>query len=112
MTTTAVIAIEFLFRLLFVIVMPHLSSLFSFSIRDPLFFAISFKLLPPVYLHDSHQVSTLAASKSNTSLMSGGGALPEDVKRAEDYLKSRMGMRMTANTKQLTDEATAQVPSL
>ena len=44
--------------------------------------------------------------------MSGGGALPEDVKRAEDYLKRRMGMRMTANTKQLTDEATAQVLSI
>ena len=55
------------------------------------------------------QVSTLAASQSNTSMMSGGGALPEDVKRAEEYLKRRMGMRMTANAKQISDEATAQV---
>ena len=57
-------------------------------------------------------MSTLAASQSKSNVMAGSGAQPDDVKRAEEFLKRRMGMRMTVNTRQITDEASAQVSIL
>ena len=55
------------------------------------------------------KVSTLAASQAHPSLMeSGGNAPPEDVKRAEEFLKRRLGLRMTVNTKKIIEEAHAQ----
>ena len=53
------------------------------------------------------RVSTLAASQVNPSL-AGAGVATEDVRRAEDFLKRRLNFRMTANTKQIVEEAHAQ----
>lgn len=53
------------------------------------------------------KVSTLAASQSNPALMGAGGST-EDVRRAEEFLKRRMGIRMTVNAKSITEEATGQ----
>lgn len=56
------------------------------------------------------KVSTLAASRSNPALFGGAGAVgsSEDVKRAEEFLKRRVGIRMTVNTKKLLEEALHQ----
>ena len=40
------------------------------------------------------QVSTLAASQANPTLL-GTGAASDGVRRAEEFLKRRMGLRMT-----------------
>lgn len=53
------------------------------------------------------KVSTLAASQSNPALMGAGGST-EDVRRAEEFLKRRMGIRMTVNSKNISEEATGQ----
>ena len=53
------------------------------------------------------KVSTLAASQANPALLgvSGGG---EDVRRAEEFLRRRVGIKTTANTKKITEEALVQ----
>ena len=53
------------------------------------------------------RVSTLAASQANPALM-GASSSSEDVKRCEDWLKRRLGLRMTVNTKHIMEEATVQ----
>jgi DNA replication licensing factor MCM5 len=53
------------------------------------------------------KVSTLAASQSNPALMGTGGST-EDVRRAEEFLKRRMGIRATVNSKNMMEEATGQ----
>jgi len=52
------------------------------------------------------KVSTLAASQANPALL--GGPVTDEVRRAEEFLKRRMGIRMTVNTKQVIEEATLQ----
>ena len=42
----------------------------------------------------------------------GSGAQSEDVKRAEEFLKRRLGLRMTVNTKKIIEEAHAQVHNI
>lgn len=56
------------------------------------------------------KVSTLAASQANPSLFGAGvgGAASEEVKRAEEYLKRRIGIRMTVNAKKVMEEALVQ----
>jgi DNA replication licensing factor MCM5 len=55
------------------------------------------------------KVSTLAASQSNPTLTAAGGAVQsEEVKRAEEFLKRRMGLRMTVNARKIIEEAHAQ----
>jgi hypothetical protein len=55
-------------------------------------------------------VSTLAASQSSASMLRAGGAVPsEEVRKAEEFLKRRMGLRMTANANQISEDAQAQV---
>jgi DNA replication licensing factor MCM5 len=59
------------------------------------------------------KVSTLAASQSNPALQAGTGGLdgaaqPEEIRRAEDFLKRRMGLRMTVNAKKIVEEAHLQ----
>jgi DNA replication licensing factor MCM5 len=55
------------------------------------------------------KVSTLAASQANPALTaSGGAAQPEEVRRAEEFLKRRMGLRMTVNAKKIVEEAHLQ----
>lgn len=53
------------------------------------------------------KVSTLSASQSNPLIMTGT-ASSEDVKRAEEFLKRRMGLRTTVNTKKVIEEAVLQ----
>ena len=53
------------------------------------------------------KTSTLAASQSNP-LVSGTGGLGADVKKAEEFLKRRMGIRMTVNAKRVLEEAQTQ----
>ena len=54
------------------------------------------------------KVSTLAASQAHPSLQeAGGSAQTEEVRRAEEFLKRRLGMRMTVNTKKILEEAHA-----
>jgi DNA replication licensing factor MCM5 len=50
------------------------------------------------------KVSTLAASQSNPALL-GNTASSEDVKRVEEFLRRRMGLRMTVNAKKIIEEA-------
>jgi DNA replication licensing factor MCM5 len=50
------------------------------------------------------KVSTLAASQSNPALL-GNAASSEDVKRVEEFLRRRMGLRMTVNAKKIIEEA-------
>lgn len=52
------------------------------------------------------KVSTLAASQSSPVLMSTSGG--EDVRRAEEFLKRRMGLRQTLNAKRVIEEAQGQ----
>eukprot|EP01034_Spumella_vulgaris_P021414 gene21414-27444_t len=56
------------------------------------------------------KVSTIAASKTNPAVMTGvgGAGLSEEVQRAEEFLKRRMGLRMSVNTMKLVDEARVQ----
>lgn len=54
------------------------------------------------------KTSTLAASQANPVLMGAGGVATEEVKRAEDFLKRRMGLRMTVNAKKVMEEAHTQ----
>jgi len=56
------------------------------------------------------KTSTLAASQANPSnLMGGGGGVAsEEVRRAEEFLKRRMGLRMTVNSKKVMEEAHTQ----
>eukprot|EP00605_Chrysophyceae_sp_TOSAG23-4_P000994 GSChrysophyteH1.ASY1.ANO1.1095.1 assembled CDS len=54
------------------------------------------------------KVSTLSASQSNPMIMTQTGAAREDVKRAEEFLKRRMGLRTTVNTKKVIEEAALQ----
>ena len=54
------------------------------------------------------KVSTLSASQANPVLMAQGGAATEEVKRAEEFLKRRMGLRMTVNAKRVLEEAASQ----
>lgn len=53
------------------------------------------------------KTSTLAASQSSPMLMGGAGASAE-VKKAEEFLKRRMGIRMTVNAKRVLEEAQSQ----
>ena len=53
------------------------------------------------------RTSTLAASQSSPMLMGGSGASVE-VKKAEEFLKRRMGVRMTVNAKRVLEEAQSQ----
>jgi DNA replication licensing factor MCM5 len=52
-------------------------------------------------------VSTLAASQSNPILFGGIGS-NEDVQRAEEFLRRRLGIRMTTSGKKLIEEAQSQ----
>jgi DNA replication licensing factor MCM5 len=56
------------------------------------------------------KVSTLAASESNPALMSvaGDDKTQKDVRRAEEFLKRRMGLRITMNAKKVVEEALGQ----
>ncbi len=55
------------------------------------------------------KVSTIAASKSNPAIGGGLGAgITQDVSRAEEFLKRRMGLRATVNTKKILEEAHTQ----
>lgn len=55
------------------------------------------------------KVSTIAASKSNPAIGGAlGAAITQDVARAEEFLKRRMGLRMTVNTKKILEEAHTQ----
>lgn len=54
------------------------------------------------------KMSTLSASQSNPLIMAQTGAAHEDVKRAEEFLKRRMGLRTTVNTKKVMEEAALQ----
>ena len=56
------------------------------------------------------KVSTIAASKANPSVLSGvgGQGMSEEMQRAEEFLKRRMGLRMAINSMKLIDEARAQ----
>ena len=42
-------------------------------------------------------------------MMQGGQVAPDDVRKAEEFLKRRMPLRVTVNSKQVTDEGKAQV---
>ena len=54
------------------------------------------------------KVSTLSASQSNPLIMAQVGAATEDIRRAEEFLKRRMGLRTTVNTKKVMEEAALQ----
>lgn len=55
------------------------------------------------------KVSTIAASQANPALMSVQGTnASEEVKRAEEFLKRRMGLKMSVNTKAVVEEAQMQ----
>ena len=54
------------------------------------------------------KMSTLSASQSNPQIMAQTGGASEDVKRAEEFLKRRMGLRTTVNTKKVMEEAVLQ----
>ena len=56
------------------------------------------------------KVSTLAASQANPTLfgMPGAGVASEDIRRAEEFLKRRVGLRMTVNAKKIVEEALVQ----
>ena len=62
------------------------------------------------------KVSTLAASQSNSTILAsitgGAGAMSgqgfQEVVRAEEFLKRRMGLRVTINAKNLIEEALVQ----
>lgn len=53
------------------------------------------------------KVSTLAASQANPALMGAAGATA-DIQRAEDYLRRRLGIRMTVNARRVVEEAHVQ----
>lgn len=53
------------------------------------------------------KTSTLAASQANPVLL-GAGVASDEVRRAEEFLKRRMGIRMTVNTKKVMEEAHTQ----
>jgi DNA replication licensing factor MCM5 len=53
------------------------------------------------------RVSTLAAAQANPTLF-GAVANSEEVRRAEDFLKRRLGVRMTTSGKKLVEEAISQ----
>ncbi|CAE7695006.1 MCM5 [Symbiodinium microadriaticum] len=53
------------------------------------------------------KVSTLAASQANPTLMGSGGGTAE-IQRAEDYLRRRLGLRMTVNARLVIEEAHVQ----
>jgi len=56
------------------------------------------------------KVSTLAASQTNPQQSGGpvGVVVLEEVKRAEEFLRRRMGLRVTVNAKQMIEEAQTQ----
>jgi len=54
------------------------------------------------------KVSTLSASQSNPLIMAQVGSATEDIRRAEEFLKRRMGLRTTVNTKKVMEEAALQ----
>eukprot|EP01042_Synura_sphagnicola_P002479 gene2479-2980_t len=51
------------------------------------------------------KVSTLAANQANTGDLLATVGASDDVKRAEEFLKRRLGLRMTVNTKLILEEA-------
>ena len=53
------------------------------------------------------KVSTLAATQSNPVLF-GTNSSSDEVKRAEEYLKRRLGLRMTTSGKKLLEEVQSQ----
>lgn len=53
------------------------------------------------------KVSTIAASQSHPAVM-GGNLATEEVQRAEEFLRRRMGMRTTVNAKKIIEEALVQ----
>lgn len=54
------------------------------------------------------KMSTLSASQSNPMIQASSGAASESVKKAEDFLRRRMGLRTTVNTKKVMEEASLQ----
>lgn len=55
------------------------------------------------------KVSTLAASQSSPELLGGMGGIPQqDVSRAEEYLRRRLGLRESTGTKRLLEEGQSQ----
>lgn len=56
------------------------------------------------------RVSTLAASKSNPAIMHalGGTGSTQEVTKAEEFLKRRLGLRMSTSAKKIVEEAQAQ----
>lgn len=60
------------------------------------------------------KVSTLAASQSNSTIMAsltgsfGNAGMQQEVTRAEEFMKRRMGIKMTVHSKSLIEEALAQ----
>jgi DNA replication licensing factor MCM5 len=53
------------------------------------------------------KVSTLAASQANPALL-GGGVATAETQRAEDFLRRRLGLRMTVNARKVVEEAHVQ----
>jgi DNA replication licensing factor MCM5 len=53
------------------------------------------------------KVSTLAASQSNPSLL-GNGIGTAETQRVEDFLRRRLGIKMTVNSRKIIDEAMNQ----
>ena len=53
------------------------------------------------------KVSTLAASQANPALLAGSGGNSEETQRVEDFLRRRLGLRMTVNTRKIVEEANA-----
>lgn len=54
------------------------------------------------------RISTLAASEADPTLRSALGNSSEEVKRAEDFLRRRIAIRMTVNAKKVYEEALIQ----
>ena len=52
------------------------------------------------------KVSTLAASQANPALLAGGGN-SEETQRVEEFLRRRLALRMTVNTRKIVEEANA-----
>lgn len=58
------------------------------------------------------KVSTLAASQSSSAVMAaltnGPGGIPQEIQRAEEFLRRRLAVRMTVSAKKVIEEAQIQ----
>jgi DNA replication licensing factor MCM5 len=54
------------------------------------------------------KMSTLSASQSNPMIQAQSGESRDGIKRAEEFLKRRMGLRTTVNAKKVMEEASLQ----